>query len=111
MIAKTITIRRLFFLLLLPLASCSRTPNYATYEDCILAEIGQSHTQAAALIIRDACRHKFPPSSAETKASGARQQLQNALGAQAAAEAASAAQAAQDAADSVEPANKAGKPD
>jgi len=51
--------------LVLALSSCSHQPSYSTYEDCVLAEIGPSQSQAAVAVIQDACRSKFPPSEAQ----------------------------------------------
>jgi len=42
------------------ICSCGSRTNYASYEDCILAEVGSSQTQAAVSAICEACRNKFP---------------------------------------------------
>jgi len=43
------------------IAGCTAKPDYKTYEDCILAEVTANQSQAAVVVIRDACRTKFPP--------------------------------------------------
>lgn len=52
-------------LLSLSVLGCSNKPTYTTYEDCLLAEIGESQTAAAIDVINQACRRKFPPTTAE----------------------------------------------
>lgn len=54
----------LFFIaaLLLLVPGCSSERKYATFEDCLLENIRGSETEAAAIVITNACKGKFPPS-------------------------------------------------
>lgn len=53
--------RKLGGLILLTLAACGQKPvEYASYEDCILGELGGGQSTIVSEAIIDACRAKFP---------------------------------------------------
>lgn len=85
----------------LSVSASDQSVTYTTYEDCILTEIGSHQSQAAVIVIQDACRRKFPPSRAEIDAATSRQRAEAVVDVEAVAaaeEAAAAAGAAADAA-------------